>query len=111
MEAQKSKKPLFITLAALAGIIIATVAVTLILRGRGGTRFTGNADAPYPYSWTERDNGTIALTLGTGGASDSAWSLESAEGSAAAVRVGKTQGGKTDVTVKPAAGGRAAILL
>ena len=47
MEALKNRKPLIITLAALVGIIIATVAVTLILRGRGGTRFTGNADAPY----------------------------------------------------------------
>ena len=110
MVTRKSKKPLLITLAALAGILIATAAVALIARDRGGARYTGDADDPYPYFWTERNNGTITMTLGTGGASDGAWSLESAEGSAATVRVGKTQGGKTDVTVKPAAGGRALLL-
>ena len=110
MEAQKSKKPLFITLAALAGILIAAVAVALIARGRGGARYTGATDAPYPYSWTEQSNGAITMTLETGGAANSAWSLESADGSAAAVRVGSTQGGKTNVTVKPDAGGRMFLL-
>ena len=110
MEAQKSKKPLFITLAALAGILIAAVAVALIARGRGGARYTGATDAPYPYSWTEQSNGAITMTLETGGAANSAWSLESADGSAAAVRVGSTQSGKTNVTVKPDAGGRMFLL-
>ena len=110
MEALKNRKPLIITLAALVGIIIATVAVTLILRGRGGTRFTGNADAPYPYSWTERDNGTIALTLETGNTANGAWSLESTDGGTVDIRVGKTQGGKTTVTIKPDAGGRTFLL-
>ena len=106
MEMSSSKKPLIITLAALAGIIIATVAVTLILRGRDGTRFSGDGDAPYPYSWVEKDNGEIALTIETGDAKNSAWSLENASSGTVDVRVGKTKGGKTSVTITPEAVGR-----
>ena len=105
MEERNSKKPLLITLAVLAGIIIATVAVTLIMRGRGGARFTGG-DVPYPYTWTEKDNGTIALTMETGGAASGAWSGGSTEGAAVEIEVGKTRGGKTAATLTPAEQGR-----
>ena len=105
MEERNSKKPLIITLAVLAGIIIATVAVTLIMRGRGGARFTGG-DVPYPYSWTEKDNGTIALSMETGGAANGAWSVGSTEGTAVEIEVGRTKGGKTTATLAPAEKGR-----
>ena len=105
MEERNSKKPLLITLAVLAGIIVATVAVTLIMRGRGGARFTGG-DVPYPYSWTEKDNGTIALTVETGGAANGEWSVGSTEGAAVEIDVGKTKGGKTAATLSPAEQGR-----
>ena len=59
MEWVENKKPLLITLAVLTLIIAATVAVTLLTRGRGGTRYSGAGNAPYPYSWVEKDNGTI----------------------------------------------------
>lgn len=106
MEGFKDRKPLIMTFAALVGIIIATVAVTLLVRDRGGAEFTGDTDAPYPYSWTEQDNGTVALTLETGSAANGAWSLERADGGTVEIRAGKTQGGKTSVTIKPTAGGR-----
>ena len=41
----ENKKPLVIVLAAIAGIIVITVAVALILRVRGGERFAKN-DVP-----------------------------------------------------------------
>lgn len=106
MEISYNKKPLIITLAALACIIIATVAVTLILRGRAGTRFSGDGDAPYPYSWVEKKNGEIVLTIETGDAKNSAWSLEDTGSGTVEVRAGKTKGGKTSVTITPEAVGR-----
>lgn len=111
MEALKNKKPLLLTLAGLAGIIAATAAVALILRGRGGTRFSGSENAPYPYSWVERNNGAIALTVETGGVKNGAWTLADAVGGTAEINVGKTSGGKTSVTMTPKAGGRELVTL
>ena len=100
MEVLKNKKTLLIMLAALLGIIVVAVAVALIIRGRSGSRF-GNSDAPYPYSWVEKKDGTVKMTLETGDAANSAWSLTAAEGAAAEVSVGKTGGKKTSVTITP----------
>ena len=100
MEAIKNKKPLIITLAVLALIIVATVAVTLIMRGRGGARFNGG-DVPYPYSWVEQENGRIVLSLETGDAANGAWSLGSTEGEAVEIAVGKPKGKTTEVKLTP----------
>ncbi len=105
MEKQSNKKPLIITLAALLGIIIITVAVTLIMRDRGGATFHGG-DVSYPYTWTERGDGKIALTVKTGDVAGAAWSLKSTEGSAVKINVGGTRGGETGITITPDAGGR-----
>lgn len=102
----KNKKPLLITLGVLAGIILITVAVTLLLRGRGGAQFSGPEDAPYPYSWTEKNNGTIDLTLETGKASNGVWSVDSTEGSVVEITGGKGGRGKTEFTLKPVEEGR-----
>jgi len=100
MEKLSIKKPLIITLAVLLGIIIITVAVTLILRGRGGATF-GGSDVPYPYTWTERDDGKISLKLKTGDAAGAAWSVKTSDGAVATVSVGRTSGKETAVTVSP----------
>ena len=105
MEKQ-NRRPLIIALAALCAIIVVTLAVALIMRGRGGTRFSVGENAPYPYSWVERKNGAIALTMETGEAKDGVWSLESTDGGIADIRVGKTRGGKTSVTITPNSAGR-----
>lgn len=100
MEVLKNKKSLLIILAAFLGIVLIVAAVALIIRGRSGSRF-GNSDAPYPYSWVEKKDGTIAMTLETGDAANSEWSLASTEGAAAEASVGKTGGKKTSVTITP----------
>ena len=110
MEENGSKKALIVTLVVLAGIIIATVAVTLIMRGRGGARFSVG-DAPYPYSWVEKNDGTIALSVETGNEAGSAWSVESAGSGTVDVRVGETKGGKTSVVITPETGGREIMVL
>lgn len=101
----KQRKPLMIALAALLAIIAVTAAVTLLMRDRGGKRFNVD-DVPYPYSWAEQANGSVTLTLETGDAANGVWSLGSTDGGTLDIRVGKTQGGKTSVTLKPETEGR-----
>ena len=100
MEVLKNKKSLLIILAAFLGIVLIAAAVALIIRGRSGSRF-GNSDAPYPYSWVEKKDGTITMTLETGDAANGEWSLASTEGAAAEASVGQTGGKKTSVTITP----------
>lgn len=102
MEKQSNKRPLMITLAVLAGIIIITAAATLALRDRGGARFS-SGDVPYPYFWTERDNGNITLTIRNGDAADAAWSVRATEGDAAMVDIGRASDKETAITISPEA--------
>lgn len=104
-KALENKKALLIALAAAFGIILVAVAVTLIIRGRSASRFSVD-DVPYPYSWVEKKDGSITMTLETGKAQNSAWSLESTDGAAAEIDVGKAGGGKTSVKIIPVEEGR-----
>ena len=108
MEVFENKKALIITGAVLVVIIAIAAAAALIMGGRGGARF-GRSDVPYPYSWVEEENGTITLTMETGGAGNGAWSVGSTEGEAVEIAAGKTRGGKTEMKLTPAAVGREAI--
>jgi len=108
MEERNNKKPLIITLAALIGIIIVTAAVTLIVRGRGGARFR-NDDAPYPYSWTEKDDGTVSFSLSVGKAADAAWESGSGDGRFSVISTGETKRGSTGATLTPVAEGRETV--
>ena len=108
MEVFENKRALIITGAVRAGLIAIAAGAALNLRGRGGARF-GRNDVPYPYSWVENRNGTIALTMETGGAAKGAWSVGSTEGEAVEIGAGRTGGGKTEVRLTPAAVGREAI--
>lgn len=104
-----NKKPLLITLAALALILAVTAAVTLLTLGRGGTRFDGRADAKYPYSWVEKDNGTVVLTMSAGDAADGAWSLARTEGEVLEIGV-KGKRDQTEAVLTPIEAGREAIV-
>ena len=98
-------KPLLVVLGALALIIILTVAVTLTLRGLGGTGYSVD-DEKYPYTWAEKNDGTVAITLKTGDAAKGVWSLGSTQGDVLTVNVGNTSGGKAGVTLIPNSIGR-----
>ena len=98
-------KPLLVVLGALALIIILTVAVTLTLRSLGGTGYSVD-DEKYPYTWAEKNDGTVAITLKTGDAAKGVWSLGSTQGDVLTVNVGNTSGGKTGVTLIPNSIGR-----
>lgn len=112
MEESKKKKALIMTLGVLAGIIAITVAVTFLLgRGRGGAQFSGPEDVPYPYSWTEKDNGTIVLSLSVGGEANAAWNVMGEDGSQVKTSVEGTKGGNTSVTLTPVAEGRETVTL
>ena len=98
-------KPLLVVLGALALIIILTVAVTLTLRGLGGIGYSVD-DEKYPYTWAEKNDGTVALTLKTGDAAKGVWSLGSTQGDVLTINVGNTSGGKAGVTLIPNSIGR-----
>jgi len=65
-----NKKPLLITLAAFFAILLLIIMTALLLRGRGGQRVD---DAPYPYQWTERSDGSVRLTLDGGAVKEGVW--------------------------------------
>ena len=56
------------TLLTAAVVVIAAAAIVLILlltgrdRGRGAAQFSGGADTPYPYAWTENADGTVLVS-------------------------------------------------
>lgn len=105
-KALKNNKPLLITLAGLAGIVLIVVAVALILRSFGDLMYRGDEDAPYPYSWVEKKNGKVIFTLGTGDAEGGAWTLGGEEGGVMNIEVGQTRGKRTKVTMTPRGVGR-----
>ena len=106
MDKRRNKKALIITLAVLAAMIAVTAALALILRERGGARFSGAADAPYPYFWTEKKDGTIALSMETGKAEGAVWSLGGTDGDILEIAAGETKRGKSEMTLTPVEVGR-----
>lgn len=109
MDGTKNRKALLIALAVLAGIVTVTVAAALLMRGRGGTRHSSGDGVLYPYSWTEKKDGTIVLSLRVGSAANAAWDIGSADGGLFEISVGETKQGSTGVTLKPVAEGRETV--
>ena len=101
----KNKKPLWIALGAVAGIFLIAAAIALIagIAGRGGKRESSTEDAPYPYSWEEKD-GVITLTLTGKDVKDGFWRCVSS--SVVEVDAGKTRGSDTTFTLSPVEPGR-----
>ena len=107
----KNKKPLLIAVGALVGVVILAVVIFLLVnRGAGGTRFQGPADAPYPYAWTERKDGSITMDLELGDAKGGAWTVGTLEGDVVEITEGRTGGGRTTMTLKPVRAGFANIV-
>ncbi len=106
MDERRNKKAIIITLAVLAVMIAATAAVAIILRVRGGARFSGADDAPYPYFWTEKKDGTIALSMKTGKAEGAMWSLDGTDGDILEITAGETKRGTSEMTLTPVEVGR-----
>ena len=105
----KRIQPLLLALAALAGVMLLVLAVMLLLRGRGDAGFNSEKGAPYPYAWTENDDGTIALTLDGSAVEGGAWAVGSADGSMVTAALGETKRGKTAATLTPVSEGRETV--
>ncbi len=103
-----SRKPLWITAAVFIGIMLLIAATALIARGRGERRVR-NDDAPYPYQWTEKLDGSVRLTLDGSSVKESVWTAERAGDDVAAAALGATKRGKAKVTLTPVSEGRAEL--
>ena len=104
----KNKKPLLITLAVFCATLLLITVTALLLRGRGGAGFR-NDDAPYPYQWTERPDGTVRLTLDGSAVPEGVWTAGDPGDDVAAAELGETKRGKATATLTPAAEGRAEL--
>ena len=84
----------------LCSLILIVAAISLI-RGTvlGGEKFSGGEDSPYPYTWIEKENGTIALTL-ENGKSGYHWELSNLVDELLEVSTA-VKGGKTQATLTP----------
>ena len=105
----KNKKPLWIALGALAGVFLIAVVIAVIV---GIVKKNSNEmnnlqksadDAPYPYSWQEKD-GVITLTLTSKDLKNGVW--KSASGTVVDIDLGKPKNGNTVVTMRPRELGR-----
>lgn len=104
----KNKKALWIACAFLA-VLLLGIAATGWFSGSAGQRYSGEADAPYPYAWVEKRDGTILLSLNAGESADGVWSAE-APGGTAEISLAAAKDGGTSALLKPRAAGREALL-
>lgn len=101
----KNKKPLLITLAVFCAIVLLIPVTMQLLRGHAGAGFR-NDDAPYPYRWAERADGSVRLTLDGSAVQDGVWTAGDAGADVAVAELGETRRGKATATLTPAAEGR-----
>lgn len=99
-----NKKPLWITLAVFCGVLLLIVVTAQLLRGHGGASVR-NDDAPYPYQWTERRDGSVRLALDGSSAQEGVWTADGGD-DVATVELGETKRGKATATLAPASEGR-----
>lgn len=102
------KRAGLMTAAVFLGILLLIAAAVPILRGLGGRRVRNDA-APYPYQWTEKRDGSVALTLDGSAAKESRWIADGADTDVAAVALGETKRGRASVRLTPASQGRAEL--
>lgn len=104
----KNKKALWIACAFLA-VLLLGIAAAGWFSGSAGQRYSGEADAPYPYAWVEKRDGTVLLSLNAGESADGVWSAE-APGGTAEISLAAAKDGGTSALLKPRAAGREALL-
>lgn len=102
-----NKRAGLITAAAFLCILLLIAAAVLILHGSGG-RSVRNDDVPYPYQWTEKRDGSVALTL-DGSAAEGIWTAADPGSDVVSVALGETKRGKAAATLTPASEGRAEL--
>lgn len=104
----KNKKALLITAAVFLGILLLIAASVLLLRSRGERRVR-NDEAPYPYQWTEKLDGSVRLTLDGSAVQESVWTADRAGDDVAAVALRETGRGKAAVVLTPVSEGRTVL--
>ena len=107
LEKRQKLMRLLLPLAVLAVIIVIAVIIAVIAGKNKARTHTGGEDTLYPYSWTEKKDGTLAFALPDPKTEGYAWTLtNSVETVAEITKDAKPPRGKTQYTVKPLAAGR-----
>lgn len=101
----KNKKPLLLTLTTFCAILLLIIVTARFLRGHDGQR----VDAPYPYWWAERADGSVRLTLDGSSVKEGIWTSSDSGADVVNTELGETRRGKATVTLTPATEGRAEI--
>lgn len=71
----EKKRLLFIALGVIAAVVAITAAAALLWNGGANKHKSGN-EVPYPYTWTEKSDGSVELTLMHGAVKNGAWQTE-----------------------------------
>ena len=103
-----NKRAGLITAAAFLSILLLIAAAVLLLHGRGG-RSVRNDAVPYPYQWTEKRNGSVALTLDGGAVKEGLWATDVPGGDVVSVTLSETRHGRATAMLTPASEGRAEL--
>ncbi|MBQ9719900.1 MAG: hypothetical protein IJV64_04315 [Oscillospiraceae bacterium] len=103
-----NKRAGLITAAAFLSILLLIAAAVLFLHGRGG-RSVRNDAVPYPYQWTEKRNGSVALTLDGGAMKEGLWATDVPGSDVVSVTLSETRHGKAAAMLTPASEGRAEL--
>ena len=103
-----NKRAGLITAAAFLGILLLIAAAVLLRHGSGGRRVRNDA-VPYPYQWTEKRDGSVALTLDGSAAREGLWTADGQSGDVVRVALGETRRGKAAAALTPASEGRAEL--
>lgn len=102
------RKALYISLASLGAVLLIALLAALV-SVLGGKRYTSEKGTPYPYTWTEKRDGSVNLTLDARNAPGGVWTEETPEGDVAYITQSKTRGGVTAYRIRPMTAGVAEL--
>lgn len=114
-EMRAARKRWLLPCLVLAGILVLAVAVALIIRAGRSEIHSGGQDTDYPFTWTQKSDGDVELTVPHEDAPDCRWSLKNGEASLPALQITRegSKDGKagTVFTLHPEAAGRCLFTL
>ncbi len=105
---EKKRKILRILVPAciIAGILLLTVVIALIVNANRKRKFTGGEDTPYPYRWTENKDGSILLEIKRPTRSDYRWKSNSTSEDILKITSAKASGDRVGFLLTPGNTGR-----
>ncbi len=107
LEKKQKLMRLLLPLAVLAVIIVIAVIIAVIVGKNKPKTYTGGENTLYPYTWTEKKDGTLTVQLPNPKVADCVWTIENSEQEVADIsKDAKPPKGQTAYIVTPKAAGR-----